>query len=206
MCDVSTRNAAVLYRLISLGAPCSCKLCCVWHECLVPSSYAFAAAAATANAKTTGGTPKRASATLFTTLTAGPDVCRMGQFSFYLLVPRHTPAYSLLANSALCCRFGPPLAFNFMAALAMPPSPAHSWRVRLSVGALRRLLVPPQGKGVQSDCLRCSLSVACEGALDLIREGGVTAVAGVLHRICYPPPLAVETRPAAQHDPQFASF
>jgi hypothetical protein len=55
---------------------------------------------------------------------------RMGQFSFYLLVPRHTPAYSLLANAALCCRFGPPLAFNFMAALAMPPSPHHSWRVR----------------------------------------------------------------------------
>lgn len=54
----------------------------------------------------------------------------MGQFSFYLLVPRHTPAYSLLANAALCCRFGPPLAFNFMAALAMPPSPHHSWRVR----------------------------------------------------------------------------
>jgi hypothetical protein len=53
----------------------------------------------------------------------------MGQFSFYLLVPRHTPAYSLLANAALCCRFGPPLAFNFMAALAMPPSPHHSWRV-----------------------------------------------------------------------------
>lgn len=56
-------------------------------------------------------------------------LCRMGQFSFYLLVPRHTPAYSLLANAALCCRFGPPLAFNFMAAIAMPPSPAHSWRV-----------------------------------------------------------------------------
>mmetsp|Transcript_8614 Transcript_8614/g.25881 ORF Transcript_8614/g.25881 Transcript_8614/m.25881 type:complete len:758 (+) Transcript_8614:498-2771(+) len=53
---------------------------------------------------------------------------KMGQFSFYLLVPRHTPAYSLLANAALCCRFGPPLAFNFMAAIAMPPSPAHSWR------------------------------------------------------------------------------
>ena len=56
--------------------------------------------------------------------------CRMGQFSFYLLVPRHTPAYSLLANAALCCRFGPPLAFNFMAAIALPPSSAHSWRVQ----------------------------------------------------------------------------
>lgn len=55
----------------------------------------------------------------------------MGQFSFYLLVPRHTPAYSLLANAALCCRFGPPLAFNFMAALAMPPSHHESWRVRI---------------------------------------------------------------------------
>lgn len=53
---------------------------------------------------------------------------KMGQFSFYLLVPRHTPPYSLLANAALCCRFGPPLAFNFMAAIAIPPSPEHSWR------------------------------------------------------------------------------
>ena len=46
----------------------------------------------------------------------------MCRFSFYLLVPAHTPAYSLLANAMLMCRFGPPLAFNFMAALAMPPS------------------------------------------------------------------------------------
>lgn len=47
---------------------------------------------------------------------------RLGKFSFYLLVPRHTSAYSLLANSMLMCRFGPPLAFNFMAAIAMPAS------------------------------------------------------------------------------------
>ena len=46
----------------------------------------------------------------------------MGRFSFYLLVPRHTSAYSLLANGMLMCRFGPPLAFNFMAAIAMPAS------------------------------------------------------------------------------------
>lgn len=53
----------------------------------------------------------------------------MGQFKFYLLVPRHTPAYSLLANAMLMCRFAPPLAFNFMAALAMPPSDLHAFKV-----------------------------------------------------------------------------
>lgn len=53
----------------------------------------------------------------------------MGQFKFYLLVPRHTPAYSLLANAMLMCRFAPPLAFNFMAAMAMPPSTLHDSKV-----------------------------------------------------------------------------
>ena len=55
----------------------------------------------------------------------------MGQYKFYLLVPRHTPAYSLLANAMLMCRFAPPLAFNFMAAMAMPPSDKHTFKVRL---------------------------------------------------------------------------
>ena len=54
----------------------------------------------------------------------------MGQFKFYLLVPRHTPAYSLIANAMLMCRFAPPLAFNFMAALAMPPSDHHTFKAR----------------------------------------------------------------------------
>ena len=54
----------------------------------------------------------------------------MGQFKFYLLVPRHTPAYSLLANAMLMCRFAPPLAFNFMAAIAMPPSKLQGFKVR----------------------------------------------------------------------------
>ena len=51
-----------------------------------------------------------------------PDCLTACRFSFYLLVPRHTPAYSLLAHAMLMCRFGPPLAFNFMAAIAMPAS------------------------------------------------------------------------------------
>ena len=55
----------------------------------------------------------------------------MGQFKFYLLVPHHTPAYSLIANAMLMCRFAPPLAFNFMAALAMPPSDHHAFKVGL---------------------------------------------------------------------------
>ena len=58
-----------------------------------------------------------------------PSGRRMGQFKFYLLVPRHTPAYSLIANAMLMCRFAPPLAFNFMAALAMPPSDHHTFKV-----------------------------------------------------------------------------
>ena len=63
-----------------------------------------------------------------------PPPCRMGQFKFYLLVPRHTPAYSLLANAMLMCRFAPPLAFNFMAAMAMPPSDMHDFKVPLHKG------------------------------------------------------------------------
>ncbi len=47
---------------------------------------------------------------------------RLGRFSFYRLIPRHTNAYSLLANALLMCRFAAPLAFNFMAAIAIPVS------------------------------------------------------------------------------------
>lgn len=63
---------------------------------------------------------------------AYPCICayyalyRLGRFSFYLLVPRHTPAYSLLANAMLMCRFAPPLAFNFMAGIALPPAKSYS--------------------------------------------------------------------------------
>lgn len=39
---------------------------------------------------------------------------------------RHTTPYSLLANGLLMCRFAAPLAFNFMAAIAIPPSSRHA--------------------------------------------------------------------------------
>ncbi|GMH42927.1 hypothetical protein BSKO_10849 [Bryopsis sp. KO-2023] len=45
---------------------------------------------------------------------------KLGRFSFYLLVPRHTAPYSLVSNSLFMCRFAFPLAFNYMAALALP--------------------------------------------------------------------------------------
>ncbi len=64
----------------------------------------------------------------------------MGQFKFYLLVPRHTPAYSLIANAMLMCRFAPPLAFNFMAALAMPPSDQHTFKARRRASSNRHAL------------------------------------------------------------------
>ena len=53
-------------------------------------------------------------------------IYKLGRFSFYLLVPRHTSAYSLLANAMLMCRFAPPLAFNFMAGIALPPAKSYS--------------------------------------------------------------------------------
>jgi hypothetical protein len=53
-------------------------------------------------------------------------IFRLGRFSFYLLVPRHTSSFSLLANAMLMCRFAPPLAFNYMAGLALPPSKSYS--------------------------------------------------------------------------------
>lgn len=65
-------------------------------------------------------------------LQAYPCLCayyaiyKLGRFSFYLLVPRHTSPYSLLANAMLMCRFAPPLAFNFMAGLALPPGKSYS--------------------------------------------------------------------------------
>eukprot|EP00216_Chloropicon_sp_CCMP2111_P001807 CAMPEP_0198244222 /NCGR_PEP_ID=MMETSP1446-20131203/33729_1 /TAXON_ID=1461542 ORGANISM="Unidentified sp, Strain CCMP2111" /NCGR_SAMPLE_ID=MMETSP1446 /ASSEMBLY_ACC=CAM_ASM_001112 /LENGTH=727 /DNA_ID=CAMNT_0043928221 /DNA_START=62 /DNA_END=2245 /DNA_ORIENTATION=+ len=40
-------------------------------------------------------------------------------FSFYVMVPGHTPSASLLMNAMLMCRFCAPLAFNFMM-IAMP--------------------------------------------------------------------------------------
>ncbi|GAB4813329.1 hypothetical protein N2152v2_000375 [Parachlorella kessleri] len=55
-------------------------------------------------------------------------IYRLGQFSFYRLVPRHTDAYSLCYSALLMTRFAPPLAFNFMAAVAMPASSSHSAR------------------------------------------------------------------------------
>ncbi|CAD7701732.1 unnamed protein product [Ostreobium quekettii] len=45
---------------------------------------------------------------------------KLGQFSFYLLVPRHTSPYSLLTNALFMARFSFPLAYNFLAAIAMP--------------------------------------------------------------------------------------
>ncbi|DBA73319.1 hypothetical protein WJX77_000394 [Trebouxia sp. C0004] len=53
-------------------------------------------------------------------------IFKLGRFNFYLLVPGHTAPYSLLANGLLMCRFAAPLAFNFMAAVAIPPSSRHS--------------------------------------------------------------------------------
>ena len=53
-------------------------------------------------------------------------IYKLGRFSFYMLVPRHTSAYSLLANAMLMSRFAPPLAFNFMAGIALPPSKGYS--------------------------------------------------------------------------------
>ncbi|PRW61506.1 LMBR1 domain-containing 2-like protein A [Chlorella sorokiniana] len=45
---------------------------------------------------------------------------RLGRFAFFRMVPRHTDAYSLCYSALLMCRFAAPLAFNFMAAIAMP--------------------------------------------------------------------------------------
>ncbi|CAL5224711.1 g7442 [Coccomyxa viridis] len=53
-------------------------------------------------------------------------IYKLGRFSFYLLVPRHTSPFSLLANAMLMCRFAPPLAFNFMAGIALPPGKSYS--------------------------------------------------------------------------------
>lgn len=45
---------------------------------------------------------------------------RLGRFAFYRTVPRHTDAYSLCTSALLLTRFAAPLAFNFMAAIALP--------------------------------------------------------------------------------------
>jgi hypothetical protein len=50
------------------------------------------------------------------------------RFSFYVLSPRHTPAFSLLSNALLMCRFAAPLAFNFMAAIALPHQRGGPWQ------------------------------------------------------------------------------
>ena len=39
---------------------------------------------------------------------------RLGMFSFYQLVPRHTDSFSLLLNAALTCRYSAPLSLNFI--------------------------------------------------------------------------------------------
>lgn len=45
---------------------------------------------------------------------------RLGRFSFYLLVPKHTAPFSLASNALLLCRFVCPLCFNFMTAVVLP--------------------------------------------------------------------------------------
>jgi hypothetical protein len=42
---------------------------------------------------------------------------KLGMFSFYQLVPRHTDAFSLLVNAGLVCRYSAPIAFNFLMCL-----------------------------------------------------------------------------------------
>ena len=39
---------------------------------------------------------------------------RLGMFSFYQLVPKHTDSFSLLVNAALTCRYSAPLSLNFL--------------------------------------------------------------------------------------------
>lgn len=45
---------------------------------------------------------------------------RLGQVAFYRMVPQHTDSYSLCYSGFLMCRFAAPLAFNFIAAVALP--------------------------------------------------------------------------------------
>jgi hypothetical protein len=50
------------------------------------------------------------------------------------MVPRHTDAYSLCYSALLMCRFAAPLAFNFMAAIAMPETKGKDVPVRRRAG------------------------------------------------------------------------
>ena len=85
---------------------------------------------------------------------------KLGRFGFYLLVPGHTNAYSLLTNALLMCRFAPPLAFNFMAALAMPASKHDSRHdVTETVSLLSFLLSPMFVRAL--GCV-CAQHAACD--------------------------------------------
>ncbi|GAQ89609.1 hypothetical protein KFL_005410080 [Klebsormidium nitens] len=42
------------------------------------------------------------------------SVFKLGMFSFYYLVPKHTDAVSLLVNASLTCRFAAPMSYNFL--------------------------------------------------------------------------------------------
>lgn len=57
---------------------------------------------------------------LYTCACANFALFKLGQFSFYLLVPRHTPPFSLLSNALLACRFSVSISYNFMDAMALP--------------------------------------------------------------------------------------
>lgn len=59
---------------------------------------------------------------LYTCACANFALFKLGKFSFYLLVPRHTPPFSLLSNALLACRFSVSIAYNFMQAMALPES------------------------------------------------------------------------------------
>ncbi|KAL6768158.1 hypothetical protein ACKKBF_B38030 [Auxenochlorella protothecoides x Auxenochlorella symbiontica] len=51
---------------------------------------------------------------------ANYSLYRLGQVAFYRMVPGHTDSYSLCYSALLVSRFASPLAFNFMAAVALP--------------------------------------------------------------------------------------
>ena len=75
---------------------------------------------------------------------------RLGRFHFFRMVPRHTDAYSLCYSALLMCRFAAPLAFNWMAAIALPEREGHPSPVRhLPVGGREDVLLVGSAIGCQ---------------------------------------------------------
>eukprot|EP00887_Chlorella_sp_A99_P006959 scaffold2.g6959.t1 len=182
-------------------------------------SVALRAAVAAAGAQTLGPELLCLAALAYPCACAYYSLYRLGRFAFYRLVPRHTDAYSLCFSALLVTRFAAPLAFNFMAAVVLPPSSASGGapdvRATVFYDVFGRLMMKQPLIGLQFTTFAPALLVpymlvlacGCFNRLSALFRRGFQ-VAATLAGAPPAPRLTVASsppRPPAQFEDEFAA-